>query len=104
LSVRPIAAATGLSSSRVHQFLGSDEAREISRNELAGYTPIAAEGQTGGKTAAAPRPDHGRRLAEPDPAPKRMTVQEERAALWDALAGGCRLGRFGVMRVVKMIH
>src|SRR3954447_12519924 len=29
LSVRRIAAATGLSSSRVHQLLGSDEAREI---------------------------------------------------------------------------
>src|SRR5712671_2096130 len=31
LSVRRIASATGLSSSRVHQFLGSDEAREIPR-------------------------------------------------------------------------
>src|SRR5919107_519218 len=31
LSVRQIAAATGLSSSRVHQILGSDEAREIPR-------------------------------------------------------------------------
>src|SRR4051812_13741220 len=31
LSVRKIAAATGLSSSRVHQLLGSDEAREIPR-------------------------------------------------------------------------
>src|SRR5437764_13727704 len=31
LSVRQIAAATGLSSSRVHQLLGSDEAREIPR-------------------------------------------------------------------------
>src|SRR3954470_3886298 len=31
LSVRRIAAATGLSSSRVHQLLGSDEAREIPR-------------------------------------------------------------------------
>src|SRR5438067_13155970 len=29
LSVRRIASATGLSSSRVHQLLGSDEAREI---------------------------------------------------------------------------
>ena len=28
---------------------------------------------------------HRRRLAEPDPAAKRMTVQEERAALWDAM-------------------
>src|SRR3954463_13984744 len=31
LSVRKIAAATDLSSSRVHQLLGSDEAREIPR-------------------------------------------------------------------------
>ena len=31
LSVRQVAAATGLSSSRVHQLLGSDEAREIPR-------------------------------------------------------------------------
>ena len=31
LSIRPIAAATGLSSSRVHQLLGSDEARETPR-------------------------------------------------------------------------
>src|SRR3954470_2217442 len=31
LSVRQIAATTGLSSSRVHQLLGSDEAREIPR-------------------------------------------------------------------------
>ena len=31
LSVRQIAVATGLSSSRAHQLLGSDEAREISR-------------------------------------------------------------------------
>src|SRR3954463_4184718 len=31
LSVRQIAAATSLSSSRVHQLLGSDEAREIPR-------------------------------------------------------------------------
>src|SRR6516164_6075378 len=31
LSVRQIAIATGLSSSRVHQLLGSDEAREIPR-------------------------------------------------------------------------
>jgi hypothetical protein len=161
LSVRQIAAATGLSSSRVHQLLGSDEAREIPRwlsqqrrrdrssqpdvpdrlagelealrrcrewlerldrgetvvvnlrpetdpeteyvpfdrprvlrvlariiadlDELAGYPPIAAEGRTEGKTAEARRAHHRRRLAEPDPPPKRMTVQEERAALWDAL-------------------
>ena len=159
LSVRQIAAATGLSSSRVHQLLGSDEAREIPRwlsqqrrrgcpslpdvsarlagelealrwcrewlerldrgervvvnlrpetdpeteyvafdrprvlrvlariiaDLLAGYPPIAAEGRTEGKNAEARRAHHRRRLAEPDPPPKRLSVQEERAALWDAL-------------------
>src|SRR3954469_20385486 len=161
LSVRQIAAATGLSPSRVHQLLGSDEAREIPRwlsqqrrrgrpspldvpahlagelealrrcrewlerlergepvvvnlrpetdpeteyvafdrprvlrvlariiadlDELAGYPPIAAGYRTEGQSVAARRADHRRRLAEPDPPPKRMTVQEERAALWDAL-------------------
>ncbi len=161
LSVRKIAAATGLSSSRVHQLLASDEAREIPRwlsqqrrrdrpsqtevqarlagevealrrcrewlerleraeqvvvnlrpetdpeteyvafdrprvlrvlariiadlDELAGYPPIGAESRTEGKDAEARRAHHRRRLAEPDPPPKRMTVQEERAALWDAL-------------------
>ena len=54
-------------------------------DELAGYPPIAAEGRTEGKTAEARRAHHRRRLAEPDPPPKRMTVQEERAAIWDAL-------------------
>src|SRR4051812_33445901 len=161
LFVRQIAAATGLSSSRVHQLLGSDEAREIPRwlsqrrgwdrssqpdvqarlagelealrrcrewlerldrgeqvvvnlrpetdpeteyvafdrprvlrvlariiadlDELAGYPPIGAESRAEGKNAEARRVHHRRRLAEPDPPPKRMTVQEERAALWDAL-------------------
>src|SRR3954453_1889517 len=161
LSVRQIAAATGLSSSRVHQLLGSDEAREIPRwlsqerrrdrpsqpdvqahlagelealrrcrewlerldrgeqvvgnlrpetdpeteyvafdpprglrvlariiaalDELAGYPPIGAEGRAEGKNAEARRAHHRRRLAEPDPPPKRLTVQEERAALWEAL-------------------
>src|SRR4051794_26548489 len=172
LSVRQIAAATGLSSSRVHQLLGSDEAREIPRwlsqqrrrnrpdrprqetdrsplhpdlqvrltgelealrrcrewlerlergepvvvnlrpetdpeteyvsfdrprvlrvlariiadlDELAGYPPIGAESRAEGKTAEARRAHHRRRLAEPDPPPKPMTVQEERAALWEEL-------------------
>src|SRR3954449_12384229 len=161
LSVRQIAAATDLSSSRVHQLLGSDEAREIPRwlsqqrrrdrpsqpdvqahlagelealrrchvwlerldrgeqvvvnlrpetdpeteyvafdrprvlrvlariiadlDELAGYPPIDSESRAEGKTAEARRAHHRRRLAEPDPPPKRLTVQEERAALWDAL-------------------
>jgi hypothetical protein len=161
LSVRQIATATGLSSSRVHQLLGSDEAREIPRwlsqqrlrgrpsppdvparladelealrrchewlgrldrgervvvnlrpetdpeteyvafdrprvlrvlariisdlDELAVYPPSAAGSRTEGKTAEVRRAHHRRRLAEPDPPPKRLTVQEERAALWDAL-------------------
>ena len=161
LSVRQIAAATGLSSSRVHQLLGSDEAREIPRwlsqqrrrdrpsqpdvparlagelealrrcrewlerldrgepvvvnlrpetdreteyvafdrprvlrvlariiadlDELAGYPPSSAESRTEGKNVEARRAHHRRRLVEPDPPPKRMTVQEERAALWEAL-------------------
>jgi hypothetical protein len=54
-------------------------------DELAGYPPSAAESRTEGKTAEARRAHHRRRLAEPDPPPKRLTVQEERAALWDAL-------------------
>ena len=54
-------------------------------DELAGYPPIAAESRAEGKNAEARRAHHRRRLAEPDPPPKRMTVQEERAALWDAL-------------------
>src|SRR4051812_859144 len=161
LSVRQIATATGLSSSRVHQLLGSDEAREIPRwlsqqrrrgrpsqpdvparladelealrqchewldrldrgervvvdlrpetdpeteyvafdrprvlrvlariiadlDELAESRPSDAESRTEGKTAEARRAHHRRRLAEPDPPPKRLTVQEGRAALWDAL-------------------
>jgi hypothetical protein len=169
LSVRQIAAATGLSSSRVHQLLGSDEARGIPRwlsqrrrrdrpsrpdiparlagelealrrcrewlerlergepvvvnlrpetdpeteyvafdrprvlrvlariiadlDELGGYPPIGAEGRAEGKTAEARRAHHRRRLAEPDPPPKRMTVQEERAALWEALGRGAKKRR-----------
>ena len=161
LFVRQIATATGLSSSRVHQLIGSDEARAIPRwfsqqrrrgrssqpevqarladelealrrchewlecldrgervvvnlrpetdpeteyvafdrprvlrvlariiadlDELAGYPPSAAESRTEGKTAEVRRAHHRRRLAEPDPPPKRLTVQEERAALGDAL-------------------
>ena len=164
LSVRQVAVATGLSSSRVHQLLGSDEAREIPQwlsrrrgqeaaaspghsdfqgrlaseldalrqcrewlerldrgesvvvnlrpetdpeteyvsfdrprvlrvlariiadlDELAGYPPIGAESPAEGKNAEARRARHRRRLAEPDPPPKRLSVQEERAALWEAL-------------------
>jgi hypothetical protein len=47
---------------------------------LAGFPPIAEEeAKKGG--AEARRVRHRRRLAEPDPPPKRLTVQEERAAL-----------------------
>ena len=156
LSVRQIAAATGLSSSRVHQLLGSDEAREIPRwlsqqrrrdrpsqadvparlaselealrrcrewlerldrgeqvvvnlrpetdpeteyvafdrprvlrvltriiadlDGLAGFPPIAEEEVKKGG-AEVRRARHRRRLAEPDPPPKQLTVREERAAL-----------------------
>src|SRR3954469_23101349 len=161
LSVRQIAAATGLSSSRVHQLLGRAEPRETPRcltqrrrqsrrsqpdvrarlagelealrrcrewlerldrgepvvvnlrpetdpateyaafdaprvlrvlariiadlDELAGSPPIDAESRAEGKTAEPGRAHHRRRLAEPDPPPKRMTVQEERAALGEEL-------------------
>jgi hypothetical protein len=158
LSIRQIAAATGLSSSRVHQLLGSEDAREIPRwlsrrrdeavplrshcalqarlagemdalrrcrewlerlelgeqvvvnlrpesdpeteyvsfnrprvlrvlariiaelDGLAGFPPVAEEvAKKGGVEARRVR--HRRRLAEPDPPPKQLTVREERAAL-----------------------
>ena len=159
LSIRQIAAATGLSSSRVHQLLGSEESREIPRwlsqqreqeadpikghaglrtrlagemdalrrcrdwlerlergekvvvnlrpetdsateyvafdrprvlrvlariiadlDGLAGFPPIAEEDVKKGSVETR-RARHRRRLAEPDPAAKPLTVQEERAAL-----------------------
>ena len=158
LSIRQIAAATGLSSSRVHQLLGSEEAREIPRwlsqrrdeaapprgqrdlrarvageldalrrcrewlerlergdqvvvnlrpesdpetkyvsfdrprvlrvlariiadlDGLAGLPPVAEEDVKKGGVEAR-RARHRRRLAEPDPPAKPLTVQEERAAL-----------------------
>ena len=46
---------------------------------LAGFPPIAEEAKKGG--AEVRRARHRRRLAEPEPSPKRLTVQEERAAL-----------------------
>jgi hypothetical protein len=49
-------------------------------DELTGYPPIGAESRPKGKNAEARRAHHRRRLAEPDPPPKRMTVKEERAA------------------------
>src|SRR5437763_5865436 len=45
LSIRQIAAATGLSSSRVHQLLGSDESREIPRWLSQRRDPEAAPSQ-----------------------------------------------------------
>src|SRR5919112_6882749 len=49
LSIRQIAAATGLSRSRVHQLLGSDEAREIPRwlSQRRGQATVRSEGQAG---------------------------------------------------------
>ena len=54
-------------------------------DDLAGNPPIAEEEATQGEDAEARRVRHRRRLAEPDPPPKRLSVQEERAALGDAL-------------------
>jgi len=54
-------------------------------DHLAGNPPIAEEEATQREDAEARRVRHRRRLAEPDPPPKRLSVQEERAALWDAL-------------------
>src|SRR5437867_7498006 len=47
LSIRQIAAATGLSRSRVHQLLGSDEAKEIPRwlSRRRGQATVPSEGQ-----------------------------------------------------------
>jgi hypothetical protein len=159
LSIRQIASATGLSSSRVHQLLSSEESHEIPRwlsqrrdhetapskghptlqarltgemdalrrcldwlerlergervvvnlrpetdseteyvafdrprvlrvlariiadlDELAGFPPIAEEAVKKSGVEVR-RARHRRRLAEPDPPPKRLTVREERAAL-----------------------
>ena len=54
-------------------------------DDLAGNPPIVEEEATQREDAEARRVRHRRRLAEPDPPPKRLSVQEERAALWDAL-------------------
>jgi len=54
-------------------------------DDLAGNPPIAEEEVTQREDAEARRVRHRRRLVEPDPPPKRLSVQEERAALWDAL-------------------
>ena len=47
---------------------------------LAGFPPVGEEEAKKG-SAEARRVRHRRRLAEPDPPPKRLTVREERAAL-----------------------
>ena len=54
-------------------------------DDLAGNPPIVEEEATQREDAEARRVRLRRRLAEPDPPPKRLSVQEERAALWDAL-------------------
>jgi len=54
-------------------------------DDLAGYSPIAEDKAAQGEDAEARRSRHRRRLAESNPPPKRRTVPEERAALWDAL-------------------
>src|SRR5437763_11221491 len=49
LSIRQIAAATGLSRSRVHQLLGSEQARQVPRwlSRRRGQTAASFEGQAG---------------------------------------------------------
>ena len=54
-------------------------------SELAGYPPIADEEQADVEDPEARRARHRRRLAKPDPPPKRLSAQKERAALWAAL-------------------
>ena len=50
-------------------------------DELAGFPPIADEEQAKVEDAETRRARHRRRLAEPVPPPKRLTMREERAAL-----------------------
>ena len=50
-------------------------------DDLAGYSPITVGKTTPREGAEARRIRHRRRLAEPDPPPKRLSVLEERAAL-----------------------
>jgi hypothetical protein len=49
--------------------------------ELAGSPPIADEEQARVEDTEARRARHRRRLAEPDPPPKRLSMREGRAAL-----------------------
>ena len=50
-------------------------------DEFAGYPPIAEEKAAKGEDAETRRTRHRRRLAEPEPPPKRLTMREERAML-----------------------
>jgi hypothetical protein len=50
-------------------------------DELASFPPIADEEEAKGEDAEARRVRHRKRLAEPDPPPKRLSIREERAAL-----------------------
>ena len=50
-------------------------------DELAGFPPIVDEEEAKVEDAEARRVRHRKRLAEPDPPPKRLSIREERAAL-----------------------
>ena len=65
-------------------------------DDLAGNPPIAEEEATQREDAEARRVRHRRRLAEPDPPPKRLSVQEERAALWGSQPQVCENLSFAV--------
>ena len=107
LSVHQIAAATGLSSSLAHQLVGSDEAREIPRW-------LSQQRRRGSRVGPMFRPASRAKLEairrcrvwseclewgdgrgepaaeiEPEPPPKRLHVQEERAALSGTQWGVC---------------
>jgi hypothetical protein len=50
-------------------------------DELASFPLIVDEQEAKGEGAEARRVRHRKRLAEPDPPPKRLSIREERAAL-----------------------
>ncbi|MGA2699777.1 MAG: hypothetical protein ABSH35_01590 [Isosphaeraceae bacterium] len=50
-------------------------------DEPASFPPIVDEEEAKGEGAEARRVRHRKRLAEPDPPPKRLSIREERAAL-----------------------
>src|SRR3954451_5161719 len=66
LSIRQIAAATGLSSSRVHQLLGSDESREIPRwlSQRRDQEAVPSRGRPGLRACLAGEMDALRRCRE----------------------------------------